>query len=466
MKIRRNSNLIFREYDDFGYLQNRKRRIESIINTTTCVFFRFLTDEYQDFESVLEKIYNFFSIPKNEQDSVAKDFYELLTDLKSSDFIDITECNSFQSEKKQGFYESDSETMQKMGNQIINMPSQFYHADFIITEDCNNRCIHCYNSYLTRKPCYMTREIFDKGLVNAVDSGVVRIGISGGEALIHPEIEYFLQRIKETGVVFRLYSNGQNITEKICKVMETMCLSPASITLYSANAEIHDSITQNKGSWEKTIRGIKMFRDHGIPFQISVPITKNNILDFEEIFDFCEKKLGATAVGPNPFISYTVNHKKTNSDVVPSLDDIRTFASRYSYYAKKQGYSILPPKKEKSPDYRLYNNGFYGSLAFLPDGSIVAGTLMPDLVLGNVTNDNIRNLWKNSPQLNEWRKYTISMLKECDGCPCRDYCEPSIGDNWVANHDLLKCDKHFCDMNKVYYGTLIQIEEKKYNKEV
>ena len=199
-----------------------------------------------------------------------------------------------------------------------------------------------------------------------------------------------------------------------------------------------------------------MFRDHGIPFQISVPITKKNISDFEKLFDFCEKDLGALAVGPNPFISFTVNHEKTNFEIVPSLDDIQKFASRYSLYAKERGYSILPPKKEKKADYKLYNNGFYGSLTILPDGSIVAGTLMPDLILGNVTKDHIRKLWKESEKLNEWRKYTISMLKECEGCPCKDYCEPSIGDNWVANHDLLKCDKHFCDMNKIYYETLIK----------
>ena len=457
MKIKRNKNLLFREYDDFGYLINTETLSETIISKSACALFRFLTDEQQDFRVVLDKLYDFFSIAEQDKKSVADDFYELLEELNGGLFFDIedaSESNNAESFALNTKNRSESYNSRESKQAIKDMPSQFYDGTFIITEDCNNRCLHCYNSYTTRKPCYMSKEVFDKGLKNCIDSGAVRIDISGGEALIHPDIEYFLSAVKETGLRFRLYSNGQNITKRICSIMRDMRLSPASVTLYSINPEVHDSITQNKGSWANTVKGLRLFKEYGIPFQVSVPITKKNIDDFEKLFDFCEKDLGAVAVGPNPFISFTVNHGKTNQEIIPTLADMRLFAERYAEYAAVRGYSILPTRKEKPAAYKLYNNGFYGSLTFLPDGSIVAGTLMPDLVLGNVAKDDIKTLWKNSPLMNEWRGYTISMLKDCDGCPCRDYCKPSIGDNWVANHDLLKCDKHFCDMNKVYYDVL------------
>lgn len=243
--------------------------------------------------------------------------------------------------------------------------------------------------------------------------------------------------------------------------MNTMQLSPASITLYSINPEKHDAITQNKGSWKNTIHGLRLFKEFGIPFIVSVPITKINIDDFEKLFDFCEKELGAVSIGPNPFISFTVNHEKTNTRVVPDLNDIKIFAQRYFIYENQNNANILPIKKVKDDDYQIYGKGFYGSLTVLPNGNLVAGTLLPDLVLGNVNKDDVLDVWKNSPLLNKWRRFKISDLDLCKDCEVRDWCEPSIGDNWVANHDLLKCDRHYCDMNKIYYKTLLQLQANK-----
>ena len=460
MKIRINKNLLFREYDDFGYLLNSKTSFETVISKSACVLFRFLTDEYQDFNTVLDELYIFFSVEEKDKKNVADDFYQLLQNLNCGHFYDIEDSSQFDS--KDSFSENTSNNCNNgQEGAVLDMPSQFYAGNFIVTEDCNNRCLHCFNSYTTRNPCYMTQEIFEKGLKNCVDSGAVRIDISGGEALIHPNIEYFLSAVKETGLRFRLYSNGQNITERICSIMKDMRLSPVSVSLYSINPEVHDSITQCKGSWSNTVKGLRMFKKYGIPFQVSVAITKKNLDDFEKLLEFCEHDLGAVDVGPNPFISFTVNHKKTNEAIIPTVEDIRNFAERYVYYAAEKGYSILPRKKVKSPDYRLYGNDFYGPLTILPDGSIVPGALMPDIVLGNVTKDDIKTIWKTSSILNEWREYTISMLKDCDTCSCRDYCEPNIGDNWVANYDVLKCDKHLCDLNKKYYEVLTKNERQK-----
>ena len=456
MKIRKAEHLIFREYDSFGYLWNYEKQEEIAVSLSACILFHFLTDEYQSFYVILDKLHAYFDVSRTNMEQFDRDYHCLIDELRNKHFVETQDDCSFINEIGEKSEIVSIKSANKKSSKIINMPCQLYAGVFIITENCNNKCVHCYNSYLTRQSDYMTKEVFDKGLDGCINAGVVRVDISGGEALIHPDIIYFLNRIKDAGLRFRLYSNAQNVTKQICSVMSEMNLSPASITLYSKDPETHDTITQNKGSWENTIRGLELFKEYGIPFAISVPLTKLNIENFQELCDYCENVLGAAAVGPNPFLSYTVNHDKTNIDIMPSLEEIQKFARQYNQYALERGYTIYPPKKEKNKDYKLFNNSFYGSLTFCPNGDIVAGTLLSDIALGNVLKDDIKNLWKSSQILNEWRKYTISMLQECDDCPVRSYCEPNIGDNWCANHNLLKCDEHFCELNKVYYQELLQ----------
>lgn len=154
---------------------------------------------------------------------------------------------------------------------------------FIITnEDCCNRCIHCYNHYSTRKSLFMERHIFEKIIDEVKINNIDFLCLSGGECFLHPDIKYFLKLIKDNNIRLRIYTTGQLITEDIISLLKEMKLSPPSITVYSSNEKVHDTITQESGSWRQTIQGINLLRENNIPFQISVPLTKLNISNYLE----------------------------------------------------------------------------------------------------------------------------------------------------------------------------------------
>lgn len=450
MKIRKKADIIYREYSDSCYLKNEKNNAEIVVNKTAGCFFCFLTEDWQEYDNIIEKVYKLFCIAPENKDSVYKDFLDIVDYFNKLNFIDVVD-------KKLGTNDFVFQNYIKNVNDLV---AHLYTGTFIITEDCNNRCVHCYNSYITRKTSYMTKEIFDKGLKNFLDMGVVTICMSGGEALIHPDIFYFLDEISKTSCRFRLYTNGQNINESLCKKLSNMRLSPASVTLYSIHPEIHDAITQHNGAWNETVNGLRMFKKYSIPFTVSVPLTNLNMDDFEDLFDFCENDLGAISVGPNPFISYTVNHKKTNKGLVMSIEEMKQFAIRYYKYSIERGYDILPQKSNKNEDTKIFHNEFYADLDILQDGSVVSGTLLADIPLGNINNISLRDIWEKSEILEEWRGITLKKLNDCISCPIRDYCSPNIGDNWVANSNVYKVDKHLCELYKIYYKTILKLYEK------
>ena len=327
------------------------------------------------------------------------------------------------------------------------------HIAFILTEECNNKCVHCYNNYTTRKHGFMSREVFDKGIRLMKEAKVRNISISGGEALLHPDLFLFIEQIKAEGFHLRLYSNGQNISDRLCETLQGCDLSPIAITIYSTDPSVHDRITNHPGSFQKTLEGVKIMKKHGIPFQVSVPLMTENIADATKTIEFCAETLGAASVGPNPFISYTVNHLHSNEGIIPSEDDLRTFAKNYFFFSIEKGFNIVP-HRTLDEDNHIYNGT---ELTIQPDGTVIAGTLLSDIVLGNVFDDTFSGIWENSPILRKWRTFTVDLFEECPSCPYLYCCNPNIGDNWVTNHDLTEKDMHWCRLNKAYYSTLFEL---------
>lgn len=93
------------------------------------------------------------------------------------------------------------------------------------------------------------------------------------------------------------------------------------------------------------------------------------------------------------------------------------------------------------------------------DGTIVGGAILSDIILGNISNDDLGDIWKDSPVLEKWRYCTLEETDRCASCQFLELCSPNIGDNWVANHDLLQLDEHWCESNKQYYTRLFDLSD-------
>lgn len=60
-------------------------------------------------------------------------------------------------------------------------------------------------------------------------------------------------------------------------------------SLYSMDAKIHDSITQQVGSFEKTKSGILKLLENDIPLQISCPLLKQNVNSYMDVVKWGKK---------------------------------------------------------------------------------------------------------------------------------------------------------------------------------
>ncbi len=138
----------------------------------------------------------------------------------------------------------------------ISLPPRSLHI--MVTDVCNLKCRMCQYSksstanYQLNRAGHMPAHIF-KRIVDTTPGWPI-ISITGGEPLLHPKIEEYIEYIKTKGYYCTLTTNGWLLKEKIPAINKSG-LDMLIISI-EGNKQVHDSIRGN-GSFDRAIIGLK-----------------------------------------------------------------------------------------------------------------------------------------------------------------------------------------------------------------
>ena len=118
-----------------------------------------------------------------------------------------------------------------------------------------------------------------------------------------------------------MLSNLTLLNYEIIREMKENPLLGVQTSLYSMNPDIHDEITQMKGSLEKTKSAILKLIENDIPLQISCPILKQNKNCYNDVIEWA-KKHGVFA-GDDFIIIARYNHTTQNLSCRLSINEIK-----------------------------------------------------------------------------------------------------------------------------------------------
>lgn len=153
-----------------------------------------------------------------------------------------------------------------------------------ITNKCNNKCIFCLDGKIKNKFQKSIEEI-KKELNSGIGEGCVRLVISGGEATIHSDFIEIIKIGKKIGYKkIQVISNGRMFSYSgfLNKAIKAG-LDEITFSIHGHNAELHDSLTSVKGSFEQTINGIKKALKKKIIVNCDIVLNKQNIIYFPKI---------------------------------------------------------------------------------------------------------------------------------------------------------------------------------------
>jgi GTP 3',8-cyclase len=164
-----------------------------------------------------------------------------------------------------------------------------------VTDRCNLRCVYCMPSgglkFLEHKDILRYEEI-TRILRVAVDTGVRKVRITGGEPLMRKNITGFIKMIKNIGGIHQLSLTTNGILlERYADELADAGLDRVNVSLDSLKPERYMEITRG-GELEAVLRGIEAAGRAGLtPIKINmVPIRG---LNDDEIGDFAKITLSA-----------------------------------------------------------------------------------------------------------------------------------------------------------------------------
>jgi radical SAM protein with 4Fe4S-binding SPASM domain len=278
-----------------------------------------------------------------------------------------------------------------------------------VTNQCNYRCIHCYNLSKPDNTDFLnTQKIFDI-IDQAFSFRFNTIQFSGGEPLLHPDIGLILQQASKYNFkAIELYTNLFLLDADHIEILKDHNIHVAT-TMLGASSKVYDKCTNHIGSfirWQKNILNLK---ENDIALRISVVRMKQNQDDMLNIKAFLRK--------------HSLINK--NDEIYP--DDIRPvgrasscFVPEKPYGTNKQIELYIEVSEEKYFFSKVYNTCWGGSLAISATGDIFPCIFARNQLIGNIHEISLTDVINS--KVDKYWKITLDKVDKCKDCEYRYAC--------------------------------------------
>lgn len=275
------------------------------------------------------------------------------------------------------------------------------NVGFQVTRRCNLRCIYC--SETPGLPDLRFSEI-ERGLKNLRGAGVLKVNITGGEALLRPDLRDIIDKSKELGFYVAIDSNATLVNEDLADFL-TGKLVYFEATI-DGTPKMHEKV---RGRYDDVIRGIKTIANKGIPLYIAMVLIGKSEQDMQHVLMVADR-FGAKCV---KYIT-----------PIPKARGLE-LAGAYVFnpYLREMWDNICKFKEEKGlkpaismADWARIGNG--SVILVNSDGMMVGSPSVGEsnciTPLGNILEDSVEDLWVRYPhKLNHIRKYTGETMLSC-----------------------------------------------------
>jgi cyclic pyranopterin phosphate synthase len=289
-----------------------------------------------------------------------------------------------------------------------------------VTERCNFRCHYCMPekpfSWVPKENLLSYEDLF-KFIKAAIDEGIKKVRITGGEPLLREGLDRFVKMIYDykNDIDLALTTNGF-LLPKAAQKLKAAGLKRINISLDSLNAATAAKIAQ-KDVLPTVLKGIQAADDAGLKIKINcVPIKGINENDILDVLEFCKNKKYVIR-----FIEFMENNhakdgaKGLNSDEIkaivatkyPNFKTVpRDTSSPAQYYELEDGFQfgIIEPHKDdfcaQCNRIRLTAEGFLIPCLYFEDAMSIK-----DAVRNNRIDEAVAILKKvleNKPEKNKW----------------------------------------------------------------
>lgn len=203
-----------------------------------------------------------------------------------------------------------------------------------IIEQCNNRCIWCYEGSSPEKVKQMSYERAVRVIDKLKILGIKECVITGGEPTLHPDLFKIIEYLKQNRIKTTLLTNGRRLKDMdYTKSLLTTGVDRIAVSIEGLK-ETHEKITGAKGSFDETLAGIKNLIKLNANFNTITTIGKTNLREIEDLYSFLNnlgvKSIVFNVAGP----SFLRKHNET-----PNLTELAELLKRM--FKKKMRFRFI-----------------------------------------------------------------------------------------------------------------------------
>lgn len=304
-------------------------------------------------------------------------------------------------------------------------------ATIEVLNACNLRCEHCYI------PAHTSNGLSSERIISLLDElkelGTLELLLTGGEIFLRKDIMQIIRHARKIGMSVTLFTNATLVNYEQLQELAELHISEFSCSIYSMNPDIHDSITGQPGSLEKTLRNMKYAKDLGIRCGVKTVVMKKNYTEWKPILAYCEEN-GFDFVAPANIMP------RTNGDIAP-LQFQLDYAQIKQLYREESEYGLeeqLSSEPWNGEDYIC--NKIHYSVYIQCNGNVYPCNSFY-FKIGNVTEQRMSEIWNTTKD----HRYLLSLKKKnmhaCSSCDYKQFCVNCPGSSLMANGDMFSCNE-------------------------
>ncbi len=316
--------------------------------------------------------------------------------------------------------------------------SKFFSFQWHITDDCDQRCKHCY--IFSEDSCKaldsMNGEQIQDAFYNCLDFCKVYgrmpyFYITGGDPILHPDFWELLKLLKKNEIPFTILGNPFHLNDEVCRELKALGCEKYQLSL-DGTKETHDWF-RKPGSFDTTLEKLECIKKAGIRAVVMTTVSGTNIGEIPDIIDTVANRADVFA-----FARYcpTSGEKDTNIEPLRYRELLELCDKKFSeyeelgcttYFNKKDhlwtlyeyetGKFKIPENAEKDMIYGGCNCGNC-HLTILPNGDIYACRRVQNSKVGNVFEDRLADVWV--CEMEKYRDY--EKFEKCSKCELKAWC--------------------------------------------
>jgi len=331
-----------------------------------------------------------------------------------------------------------------------------------ITDVCNQKCLHCFSNSNNKEKSALTLKEIKNSIDQLYKLGVMAIGISGGEPLMHPDFFEIIDYTHQYSnfVKFDVFTNGVLWTENdIFKYKKYVSKKNYKLRI-SFDGYDNDSYyllrQGGKNDFGLLVRNLEIFDENDISYSLQTSLTDSTSESRNKIIDFALNHTNASKLNFIPvfsqgralknniqiqyenwskFVNEITNFKKNN------LNYMKLDVSFFNYY------EVYLPLKEKGDVNDIFNvwrlpgienrssmlgkkqglcqaGGNFVHISY--DGEVYPCTFsigLSKFSMGNIRNNSIEEMLENSEIVDFFQEYDVNDCKgNCSKCEIKTLC--------------------------------------------